>query len=69
MRRWGIEMNETMLIEVFEAVQTGRRWQVVDRRSGQHVECGPLDEFEAAELAALLSSMALDMAACEPTIH
>ncbi|WP_108397473.1 hypothetical protein [Devosia submarina] len=62
-------MNDAMVLEVFEAVQTGRHWQVVDKRNGRHVQCGPLDEFAAAELAALLSSMALDMAPDKPTIH
>lgn len=62
-------MNETSLLQVFQPLCTGGHWQVVDKRSGQHVQCGPLDEFEAAELAALLSSMAMDMAPGKPTIH
>jgi hypothetical protein len=34
-----------------------------------HRICGPLDEFEAVELAALLTSMALEMTPSKPPVH
>jgi hypothetical protein len=62
-------MDDTFQQEVFQTVRVGRSWQVVDKRSGQHVQCGPLDEFEAVELAALLTSMALEMTPSKPMVH
>ncbi|RYD87285.1 MAG: hypothetical protein EOP50_21010 [Sphingobacteriales bacterium] len=62
-------MSDTFRHEIFQTVRVGASWQVVDKRSGHAVQCDPLDEFEAVELAALLSSMVMDMAPGKPTIH
>lgn len=62
-------MDNTFGDEIFQTVRVGQFWQVVDKRSGEPVQCGPLDKFEAVELATLLTSMALDTAPGKPTIH
>lgn len=62
-------MDDAFRDEVFQTVCVGQSWQVIDKRSGHPVQCGPLDEFEAVELAALLSSMAMDMVPGTSTIH